>query len=137
MSKLAPLIIVSAAVLVVFVSSSKAGASSTPDASGQSPGSEIAAAESFIAAIRDEKTSIVRAEPKCGDGTTLRGSLVIETPPRAGFPFSATTFADPRGIYTTVTTTGDESEVVIDEVAKTLNIRADNYVKRLLRNCSL
>jgi hypothetical protein len=138
MSKPSCLIIASAALIALAAS---ANASSflvaTQDPSIQVPGAEAAAAEPFIAAIKNEETSIVRAEPKCGNGTTLRGVLVIETPRRDGFPFDATTFASPRGTYTNVTATGDESEAVIREVAKTLNNRANNYVRRLLRNCSL
>lgn len=139
MTKVSPFVIVSIAAVVMSGSLAKA---STPtvvasDPSQQSPASEVAAAGSILAAIKSEQTSIVVAEPKCGDGTTLRGAFVMETPQRAGFPLTATTFASPRGTFTSITTTGDESEAVIGEIAKTLNNRADNYVKRLLRNCSL
>jgi hypothetical protein len=138
MSKPSCLIIASAALIALAAS---ANASSllvaAQDPSTQPPGAEAAAAGSFIAAIKNEETSIVRAEPKCGHGTTLQGVLVIETPRRDGFPFDATTFASPRGTYTNVTATGEESEAVIREVAKILNNRANLYVKRLLRNCSL
>lgn len=139
MTKVSPFVIVSVAAVVMCASLAKA---STPSAvaagpSQQSPGTEVAAAGSFLAAIKSEQTSIILSEPKCGDGTTLRGAFVMETPQRAGFPLTATTFASPRGTFTSITTTGDESEAVIGEIARTLNNRADNYVKRLLRNCSL
>jgi hypothetical protein len=101
------------------------------------PGSGAITAGPFIAAIKDEQASIVRAKPRCEGGSVLRGTLVMETPQRAGFPFTATTFASPDGTFTTVTTTGEESPSVIDEVGRTLNTRATDYVKRLLRSCSL
>jgi hypothetical protein len=136
MRKASPLMIVSVATVLVFASLARA---STPSAaasvSPQSPGN--GAAGPFLAAIQSAQASIIVEEPKCGDGTTLTGAFVMETPPRAGFPLDATTFASPRGTFTSVTTTGDQSEAVIAEIARTLNNRADNYVKRLLRNCSL
>jgi hypothetical protein len=136
MRKASPLMIVSVATVLVFASLARA---STPSAAAsvppQSPGN--GAAGPFLAAIQSAQASIIVEEPKCGDGTTLTGAFVMETPPRAGFPLDATTFASPRGTFTSVTTTGDESEAVIAEIARTLNNRADNYVKRLLRNCSL
>jgi hypothetical protein len=91
----------------------------------------------FLAATQSVETSVIIAQPKCGDGTTLTGAFVMETPQRAGFPLDATTFASPGGIFTSLTTTGDESEAVIAEIAGTLISRTDNYVKRLRRNCSL
>jgi hypothetical protein len=137
MSELPALVIVS--FVATVVATSTALASSDPvstngprPAPGNGPGTEA----SFIAAIKDEQTSFVRAAPKCQD-TALSGTLVMETPARAGFPFNATTFASPTGTFTTVTTTGDESATVIDEVGQTLNSRANNFVKRLLRSCSL
>jgi hypothetical protein len=132
-------IVLSAAAGVMFASPASASSSPTaaPGPLQQPPSSEVLLTASFIAAIKDEKTSFVRGEPKCGNGTTLEGALVMETPQRIGFPLNATTFASPRGTFTTVTATGDENETVIQEVARTLNARADNYVKRLLRNCSL
>ena len=91
----------------------------------------------FLAAIQSAEQASLSSSPGAGDGTTLTGAFVMETPPRAGFPLDATTFASPRGTFTSVTTTGNEGEAVIAEIARTLNSRADNYVKRLLRNCSL
>ena len=136
MRKASPLMIASVAAVLVFASLARA---STPSAAAsgapQSPGN--GGAGPFLAAIQSAQASIIVEEPKCGDGTTLTGAFVMETPPRAGFPLDATTFASPRGTFTSVTTTGDESEAVIAEIARTLNNRADNYVKRLLRNCSL
>jgi hypothetical protein len=136
MRKASPLMIASVAAVLVFASLARA---STPSAatSGppQSPGNGVAGP--FLAAIQSAQASIIVEEPKCGDGTTLTGAFVMETPPRAGFPLDATTFASPRGTFTSVTTSGDESEAVIAEIARTLNNRADNYVRRLLRNCSL
>jgi hypothetical protein len=137
MRKASPLMIVSVAAVLVFASLARA---STPSAAGsgppqQSPGDGVAGP--FLAAIQSAEASIIIAQPKCGEGTTLTGAFVMETPPRAGFPLDATTFASPRGTFTSVTTTGDEGEAVIAEIGKTLNNRADNYVKRLLRNCSL
>jgi hypothetical protein len=139
MTRVSPFVIVSVAAVVMFASLARASTPSAiaSDPSQQSPASGIAAAGSFLAAIKSEGASIIVAEPKCGDGTTLRGAFVMETPQRAGFPLTATTFASPRGTFTSITTTGDESEAVISEIARTLNNRADNYVKRLLRNCSL
>jgi hypothetical protein len=138
MSKASPLIIAVAVVIALATPSNAASPLvAAQDPSIQPPGTGPAVAEPFIAAIKNEETSIVRAEPKCGNGTTLQGVLVIETPRREGFPFDATTFASPRGTYTNVTATGDESEAVIREVAKILNNRANSYVKRLMRNCSL
>jgi hypothetical protein len=137
MRKASPLMIASVAAVLVFASLARA---STPSAAGsgppqQSPGDGVAGP--FLAAIQSAEASIIIAQPKCGEGTTLTGAFVMETPPRAGFPLDATTFASPRGTFTSVTTTGDEGEAVIAEIGKTLNDRADNYVKRLLRNCSL
>jgi hypothetical protein len=135
MRKAAPMIIVSVAAILVFASLARA---STPSAaaSGPPPPGNVMAGP-LLAAIQSAETSIIIAQPKCGDGTRLTGAFVMETPQRAGFPLEATTFASPRGIFTSVTTTGDESEAVIAEIARTLNARADSYVKRLLRNCSL
>jgi hypothetical protein len=113
---------------------------STPSVAASGPpqqSSGIATAGPFLTAIQSADTSIIIAQPKCGDGTTLTGAFVMETPQRAGFPLDATTFASPQGIFTSVTTTGDESEAVIAEIASILSSRADNFVKRLLRNCSL
>ena len=136
MRKASPLMIASVAAVLVFASLARA---STPSAAAsvppQSPGNGVAGP--FLAAIQSAQASIIVEEPKCGDGTTLTGAFVMETPPRAGFPLDATTFASPGGTFTSVTTTGDESEAVIAEIARTLNNRADNYVRRLLRNCSL
>jgi hypothetical protein len=137
MRKASPIIIASVAAILVFASLARA---STPSAAAsgpqqQSPGNVMAGP--LLAAIQSAETSIIIAQPKCGNGTTLTGAFVMETPQRTGFPLDATTFASPRGIFTSVTTTGDESEAVISEIARTLNTRADNYVKRLLRNCSL
>jgi hypothetical protein len=138
MTKVSAFVIVSIAAALMSASSARA---STPAAvttsPSQQPSGGVAAAGSFLAAIKSEQTSIILQEPKCGDGTTLRGAFVMETPQRDGFPLTATTFVSPRGTFTTITTTGDESEAVIGEIARTLNNRADNYVKRLLRNCSL
>jgi hypothetical protein len=137
MRKALPIIIAPVAAALVFASLARA---STPSAAAsgpqqQSPGNVTAGP--LLAAIQSAETSIIIAQPKCGNGTTLTGAFVMETPQRAGFPLEATTFASPRGIFTSVTTTGDESEAVIAEIARTLNTRADSYVKRLLRNCSL
>ena len=139
MTKVSAFVIVSVAAAVMSASSAMASTPSaiTANPPQQTPASGIAAAGSFLAAIKSEQTSIILQEPKCGDGTTLSGAFVMETPQRAGFPLTATTFASPRGTFTSITTTGDESEAVIGEIARTLNDRADNYVKRLLRNCSL
>jgi hypothetical protein len=131
-----PLFIASVTAVLLFAPLARA---STPSAAAsgppqQSPGNGVGP---FLAAIQNAEASVIIAEPKCGNGTTLTGAFVMETPPRAGFPLDATTFASPRGTFTSVTTTGDESEAVIAEVARILNDRADNYVKRLLRNCSL
>jgi hypothetical protein len=136
MRKASPMIIASVAAILVFASLARA---STPSAaaSGPQPPPGNVMAGPLLAAIQSAETSIIIAQPKCGDGTTLTGAFVMETPQRAGFPLEATTFASPRGIFTSVTTTGDESEAVIAEIARTLNARADSYVKRLLRNCSL
>jgi hypothetical protein len=49
----------------------------------------------FLAATQSVETSIIIAQPKCGDGATLTGAFVMETPQRAGFPLDATTFASP------------------------------------------
>jgi hypothetical protein len=126
-------------IAAVFLTASLAHASNPPaGSSGPAqllPINEIAGP--FLAAIQSAQASIIIAEPKCGEGTTLTGAFVMETPPRDGFPLDATTFASPRGTFTSVTTTGNESEAVISEVARILNDRADNYVKRLLRNCTL
>lgn len=139
MSKASPFIIGSLVAAVVFASHANAdgSAAGSPDPSLRPTANEVAAAGPIIATIRDKKTSIVQVEPKCGNGSTLRGELVMETPPRAGFPFSATTVASPHGTFTSLTTTGDESEAVVNEVATILNARADNYVKQLLRSCSI
>jgi hypothetical protein len=139
MGKASFIVVFSAVATVVIASSASASSDpvAPPEQAQQPPASKTIAEGSIIAAIKDEKTSIVRGAPTCGDGTTLEGALVMDTPQRVGFPFTATTFASPRGTFTTVTTAGDESEAVIQEVARTLNARADNYVKRLLRNCSL
>jgi hypothetical protein len=137
MREASPLLIASVATVLLFASLARANSPSAT-ASGppqQSPGNGVAGP--ILAAIQSTEASIIVAEPKCGDGTTLTGAFVMETPPRTGFPLDATTFASPHGTFTSVTTTGDESEAVIAEVAKILNNRADNYVKRLLRNCSL
>lgn len=129
-------LIASVAAVLLFAPLARA---STPAAAASGPPQQLAGNGTgpFLAAIQSAEASIIVAEPKCGDGTTLTGAFVMETPPRAGFPLNATTFASPRGTFTSVTTTGDESEAVIAEVATMLNNRADNYVKRLLRNCSL
>ena len=131
----------SLATAVLIASATVATASmpqrATQVAAPQSIGTNLAAPDAILAAIKDERTSLIQAEPKCGPETTLRGTLVMETPERAGFPFSATTFASPGRTFTTVTTTEETSQAVIEEVARTLNSRADTYVKRLLRNCSL
>ena len=129
--------IASVAAILVFASLARA---STPSAAASGPPQQLPGngmAGPFLAAIQSAEASIIVAEPKCGDGTTLTGAFVMETPPRAGFPLDATTFASPGGIFTSVTTTGDESEAVIAEIAGTLNNRTDNYVKRLRRICSL
>jgi hypothetical protein len=137
MRKASPLMIASVAAVLVFASLARA---STPSAAASGPPQQLpgnGVAGPFLAAIQSAEASIIVAQPKCGNGTTLTGAFVMETPPRAGFPLDATTFASPRGTFTSVTTTGDEGEAVIAEIARTLNNRADNYVKRLLRNCSL
>jgi hypothetical protein len=136
MREASPLLIVSVAAVILFAPLARA---STPSAAASGPPQQSSGNGTgpFLAAIQSADASIIVTEPKCGDGTTLTGAFVMETPPRAGFPLDATTFASPRGTFTSVTTTGDESEAVIAEVARMLNNRADNYVKRLLRNCSL
>lgn len=131
-----PLLIASVTAVLLFAPLARA---STPTAAAsgspqQSPGNGVGP---FLAAIQSAEASVIISAPKCGEGTTLTGAFIMETPPRAGFPLDATTFASPRGTFTSVTTTGNESEAVIAEVARILNDRADNYVKRLLRNCSL
>jgi hypothetical protein len=135
MRKASPPLVASVAAVFVFASLARASTPSAAASGPQSPGNGVAGP--FLAAIQSAQASIIVEEPKCGDGTTLTGAFVMETPPRAGFPLDATTFASPRGTFTSVTTTGNESEAVIAEVATILNNRADNYVKRLLRNCSL
>jgi hypothetical protein len=50
----------------------------------------------FLAATQSVETSIIIAQPKCGDGTTLTGAFVMETPRRAGFPLDATHVREPR-----------------------------------------
>ena len=139
MSKVSALVAVCATAAVLSTSPVRVSNASPADsgASQPLPGSSAITAGSFIAAIKDEEASIVRAKPRCEGSSVLRGTLVMETPQRAGFPFSATTFSSPNGTFTTVTTTGEESPAVIDEVGRTLNTRATNYVKRLLRSCSL
>jgi hypothetical protein len=94
-------------------------------------------AASLIDAIKDQQASIVRAKPACGEGGDLKGAFVMETPPRAGFPFDATTIAGPQGIFTNLTTSGNEGVEVIEAVAQTLNKRASDYVRQLLQVCSL
>jgi len=137
MSKKSALVIVSFVSTVATISTAIADSSYLLTTGPvQLPSGGGATAMAFLAAIRDEQTSVVRAAPKCED-TALSGTLVMETPPRDGFPFNATTFASPTGIFTTVTTTGNESAAVIDEVGKTLNDRAESFVKKLLRSCSL
>jgi hypothetical protein len=134
MKKTPRLVIAAAAALLLPPAgraSSPLSVTSVPAPSGE------AAAKPYLDAIAKANTSHIVSEPKCGDGTTLTGAFVMETKPRPGFPLDATTFASPKGTFTSVTTTGDESEAVIAEIAKTLNKRADNYVKKLLRNCSL
>ena len=130
------LVIFSAATAVL---ASSAGASSpSPADFGPSPQrSSTPTAASFIDAIKDKETSIVRAKPVCSEGGDLTGPFVMETPPRAGFPFDATTVAGPNGIFTNLTTREDERAEVIEAVAQTLNKRASDYVKQLLRICSL
>ena len=94
---------------------------------------------SFVAAIQDEATSVIREAPKCTD-KGLRGMLVMATPPRPGFPLDATTFASPSRTFTTVTTKGEnvaEVDSSADAIGKVLNTRAANYVKQLMRDCSL
>jgi hypothetical protein len=93
---------------------------------------------SFVAAIEDEATSVIREAPKCTD-KGLRGMLVMATPPRPGFPLDATTFASPSRTFTTVTTKGEnvaEVDSSADAIGKVLNTRAANYVKQLMRDCS-
>jgi hypothetical protein len=137
MHQASSLMIATAAAVLLFASLAQATIPSAADSEPphQSPGNGVAGP--FLTAIQSAEASIIVAEPKCGNGTTLTGAFVMQTPPRAGFPLDATTFASPRGTFTTVTTMGNESEAVIAEVARILNNRADNYVKRLLRNCSL
>jgi hypothetical protein len=137
MREASPLLFTSVAALLLFAS--LAQASNPPPASSGPPqqSANNGVAGPLLAAIQSSQASIILAEPKCGEGTTLTGAFVMETPPRDGFPLDATTFASPHGTFTSVTTTGNESEAVISEVARTLNDRADNYVKRLLRNCTL
>ncbi len=120
-----------------LLASAGGGLATEPESSVVSPGASATAAGPLISAIKDAESSIIEVAPKCGYGTRLTGALVMETPKRAGFPFNATTFASPQGIFTTITTSGDESEATINEVARILNSRADEYVRRLLRNCSL
>jgi hypothetical protein len=93
---------------------------------------------SFVAAIQDEATSVIREAPKCTD-KGLRGMLVMATPPRPGFPLDATTFASPSRTFTTVTTKGEnvaEVDSSADAIGKVLNTRGANYVKQLMRDCS-
>jgi hypothetical protein len=99
-----------------------------------SPGAET----SFVGAIQDEATSVIREAPECV-GVELRGMLVMATPPRPGFPLDATTFVSPSRTFTTVTRTGEivpELDSAVDAVARMLNARAENYLKRLLGECS-
>lgn len=125
------------AMFALLAAAGHASHAAEPQFPVSSPGNNVAAAGPFLSAIKDEQTSIVQAEPKCGYGTILTGALVMETPKRVGFPFNATTFASPQGTFTTITTTENAPEAVVDAVANSLNARANNYIKRLLRNCSL
>jgi hypothetical protein len=93
---------------------------------------------SFVGAIQDEVTSVIREAPKCTDKGP-GGMLVMATPPRPGFPLDATTFASPSRTFTTVTTKGEnvaETDSSVEAVGKVLNTRAANYLKQLMRGCS-
>jgi hypothetical protein len=102
--------------------------------STQSPETKI----SFLEAIQDEATSVIREAPKCTD-EGLRGTLVMATPSRSGFPADATTLASSGRTLTTVTTKGEnvaEIDSAVDAIANVLNTRATNYLKQLTRDCS-
>jgi hypothetical protein len=89
---------------------------------------------SLIAAVTDERASVVRSTPKF-EKARLTGILVLETSPRAGF--EATTIAGPAGISTTITTNGDQDRSVIEAVGDILNARAKTYLAKLLRGCTI
>jgi hypothetical protein len=115
---------------------SAGGPSAITSTPTQSPETKM----SFVGAIQDEATSVIREAPKCTD-KGLRGMLVMATPPRPGFPLDATTFASPSPsrTFTTVTTKGEnvaEVDSSVDAIGKVLNTRAANYLKQLMRGCS-
>lgn len=118
----------------MMTSAASAGGTAMTSTPTQLPETEM----SFVGAIQDEATSVIREAPKCTD-KGLRGMLVMATPPRLGFPLDATTFASPSRTLTTVTTKGEnvaEIDSAIDAIAKVLNTRAANYLKQLMRGCS-
>lgn len=75
--------------------------------------------------------------PSCVGHEGVHGSLVMETPQQAYLPFSVTTIVGPRGIYSSLTTTGDDSlsEADAEDVGGVFNDQAEKIVTKIIADC--